>query len=64
MSTFGDAIALWCSLASRVLGWRPGEFWQATPTELAAALREPEALASGAPPSADVIAQMMERDNG
>ena len=27
-------------LASRVLGWRPDEFWRATPAEMAAAFRD------------------------
>ena len=30
-----------CALAARGLGWRPGEFWQATPAELAACLADP-----------------------
>jgi uncharacterized phage protein (TIGR02216 family) len=28
-------------LASVLLGWRPGEFWDATPTELTIALQPP-----------------------
>jgi hypothetical protein len=31
------ALAL-SGVAARALGWRPGEFWAATPAELAAAL--------------------------
>ena len=29
-------------LAARMLGWRPEEFWRATPAEMAAALGEDE----------------------
>lgn len=50
-------------LAACMLGWRPHEFWQATPAELAAALRDPSDVAANSAPSRDQIAQMMERDN-
>jgi len=29
-----------CGLAARVLGWRPAEFWAATPAELAAIFQD------------------------
>lgn len=61
-ASFGAAASRWFSLASRLLGWRPVEFWQATPTELSGALRDPDASNSTAPPSRDQIAQMLERD--
>lgn len=35
---FGDAAARLCGAAAMLLGWRPGEFWDATPAELAIAL--------------------------
>lgn len=41
--TFGEAAAKLFGVASMVLGWRPDEFWDATPGELAAGLN----LASG-----------------
>ncbi|WP_156447450.1 phage tail assembly chaperone, partial [Blastomonas sp. CCH1-A6] len=34
---FADAARALSGLAARLLGWRPQEFWQATPDELAAA---------------------------
>jgi uncharacterized phage protein (TIGR02216 family) len=38
---FGEAaIRLW-GAASLLLGWRPDEFWNATPAELALALQPP-----------------------
>lgn len=43
MSTenFGVAAARLCGAASLLLGWRPGEFWDSTPAELALALSPP-----------------------
>jgi len=60
--TFGDAASRWCGLAARLLNWRPAEFWDATPAELAMALSSPDALAVPPPPSRELIARMMERD--
>ena len=36
---FGDAASRLCGFAARLLGWRPDEFWSATPAELASALQ-------------------------
>lgn len=36
--SFGAGAARLAGLAGRLLGWRPGEFWAATPAELAAIL--------------------------
>ncbi|MFD2135267.1 phage tail assembly chaperone [Novosphingobium resinovorum] len=36
--TFAAAALALCGLSARTLGWRPAEFWAATPAELAAAL--------------------------
>lgn len=60
---FGDAATRWCALAARMLGWRPSEFWSATPAELAMALGSPEDLDASPPPSRETIARMMERDS-
>ena len=35
---FGDGAARLAGAAAMLLGWRPGEFWTATPAELASAL--------------------------
>jgi hypothetical protein len=40
---FGDAAARLSSVAAALLGWRPDEFWNATPTELASGLQPPTA---------------------
>lgn len=62
-ATFAEAAARWAGLAARLLGWRPAEFWSATPAELAMALTEPEPIAAFPPPSRELIARMMERDD-
>jgi len=60
--TFAEASRRCCALAARLLGWRPDEFWRATPAELAMALADPFYTAAVAPPSREMIARMMERD--
>lgn len=54
------AISLY-GISARLLGWKPDEFWSATPAELAAALSLP-----GVPASLDrtYLNRMMELDNG
>jgi hypothetical protein len=48
--TFAAAASRLAGLAGLLLGWRPGEFWTATPAELAAILdaRGPSAPQAGA----------------
>lgn len=60
---FSDGLACWIYLASRSLGWRPSEFWRATPAELISSLQDPDHTQSAAPPSRDTISKMMERDS-
>lgn len=62
-ASFGDAAAHCCALAAQALGWRPSEFWTATPAELMMALRVPADLAATTPPTPETIARMMERDS-
>lgn len=59
---FAAAAPRWCGLSARLLGWRPAEFWNATPAELVMALAEPVSPASPSPPTREMIARMMERD--
>jgi hypothetical protein len=61
-TTFAEAATRWCPLATRLLGWRPAEFWSATPGELRMSLAPPPDLARPTPPPRDLIARMMERD--
>ena len=39
---FGEAAARLSGAVASCLGWRPDEFWNATPAELAAALQSPD----------------------
>ena len=56
---FGDAAAQLCSAAAMLLGWRPDEFWNATPEELALALRAPEHAAEA--PDRETIDELRRR---
>jgi hypothetical protein len=58
---FAAAALRLAGLAARLLGWRPAEFWAATPAELAAALAP-----FAAPPALDRgdLARLMEHDHG
>jgi hypothetical protein len=56
---FGECAERLCSIASQLLGWRPAEFWQATPAELALALRPPCGGPDG--PDARLIAELRAR---
>lgn len=53
------ALALY-GLAARLLGWKPAEFWAATPAELADALTPPDSPAALG--RAD-LQRMMEQDH-
>lgn len=57
---FGPGAARFFSVASRVLAWRPGEFWAATPAELIGALKLPSDDTAF---SREELNQLMERDN-
>ncbi len=60
---FGPAARRLAGLTARLLGWRPDEFWAATPAELAAVLASDAAPAS-APLGREELARLMERDDG
>ncbi len=58
---FGGAALPLCALAARALGWRPNEFWRATPAELAACLADPTTPAAAPLARAD-LERLMEGD--
>ncbi len=59
---FGASALRLCAIAARALGWRPADFWNATPAELMAILAPPgEASATL---SRDDLTRMMEQDHG
>jgi hypothetical protein len=62
MTDFTDAARRCCGLSARLLGWRPDEFWRATPADLAIVLEGLSDPASPPPPSRETIGRMMERD--
>lgn len=62
---FADAARRLAGAAALALGWRPEEFWRATPAELAAvfdALRDARSESGGAPLTRGELAALMERD--
>ena len=56
--SFGEAAARLSSAASLLLRWRPDEFWNATPAELAAALSWAD---SAEAPDAETIEALRQR---
>ena len=58
---FGAGAARLAGLAGQALGWRPAEFWAATPAELALVLA-PLAATPGAPLSRAECEQLMEQE--
>ncbi|OBV09950.1 putative phage protein (DUF2376) [Erythrobacter dokdonensis DSW-74] len=62
-ATFADAARRCCAVSARLLGWRPAEFWSATPGELVMALTDSGDSPFPAAPSQEAIARMMERDS-
>lgn len=60
--TFSSHALALCSLAARTLGWRPHEFWSATPAELAAALGLCASPSTGI--DRETLQRLMEHDHG
>lgn len=58
---FADSAQRLAGLVPRALGWRPGEFWSATPAELAAILAGPPGP-GGEPLGRSEMTALMERD--
>lgn len=58
---FGLGALRLAGLAARALGWRPAEFWSATPAELAAAIADP--AGDILPVSRTDIETLLEREN-
>ena len=58
---FSDAAARLAGLAGALLGWRPEDFWQATPAELAAVLAALTGNPRAAPLSREELARLKER---
>ena len=56
---FGEAAVRLCGGAARVLGWRPSEFWLATPAELSACLGPADEADD--PVSRETLAELLRR---
>ena len=57
---FSDAAGRLAGLAGALLGWRPEEFWRATPAELACVLGALNGDGGAAPVSRDELARLKE----
>jgi hypothetical protein len=57
--TFAESAVRLAALATQALGWPPGEFWAATPAELALSLGVPETTTA---PSRAALMTMIDRD--
>lgn len=57
--TFGEAAERLSGAAAMLLGWRPAEFWRATPAELTSMLQQGGAVADG--PDRDMLEQLCRR---
>jgi uncharacterized phage protein (TIGR02216 family) len=60
---FGPQAVRLFACAAQLLGWRPGEFWQATPAEFWAAL-SPLSGAQQAPLARADLERLMGTENG
>lgn len=60
--TFATGAARLAGLVPRVLGWRPNDFWNATPAELAAILATPEDNPGGSPLTRGELTALLEQD--
>ena len=58
-AAFGEGAVKLCGLAASLLGWRPAEFWAATPAELAACFDSGGPEASG--PDAQTLDELRRR---
>lgn len=61
--TFAQAALALCALAARTLGWRPDQFWRATPADLAAALGLLSPVPAGEGLDRTTLNRLMEQDH-
>lgn len=62
--SFGAGALRLSGWAARLLGWRPPEFWAATPAELAAALAPADAAVGAVLERAELMRLMEQDDDG
>ncbi|MGP1283669.1 MAG: phage tail assembly chaperone [Parasphingopyxis sp.] len=62
MNDFAEAATQLAGLSGMLLGWRPDDFWSATPAELAAILSAfSEGDDGGVPAARDDVTRLMEQ---
>ncbi len=61
---FADAAVRLCGQCALMVGWRPDEFWLATPAEVAAIFSATHEPQSNDSVTRDDIQRMMEQDHG
>lgn len=61
---FADGAAALAGTTALLLGWRPDEFWAATPAELAAIMRAGQAPGAAPPARDDLLRLMKEYPDG
>lgn len=61
--TFWETARKFAPVAAQILGWRPDEFWRATPEELALSLTDPSSAGQVVPVDRSDINRMLEREN-
>lgn len=59
--SFTDAARALAGLARALLGWRPDEFWRATPAELAGVLMAMRGAGDAVPCEPDLLNRLKER---
>ncbi len=59
---FTDQAARLAGVIPAMVGWRPDDFWSATPAEVAAILHPPESTGAGESLNRAELNRLMERD--
>lgn len=62
-TSFAAATLTLSGIAARLLGWRPDEFWKATPAELAASLGLYKSGSDAGGLDRQTLEKMMERED-
>ena len=60
--TFARSARHLAAVSAQALGWKPDEFWRATPEELATSLADPRASSPGVTLSRADLETLMERE--
>ncbi|WFL78837.1 phage tail assembly chaperone [Altererythrobacter arenosus] len=60
--TFARSARELAAVSAQALGWKPDEFWRATPEELATSLADPRAPGAEGALSRSDLETLMERD--